>query len=103
MCSRKRLTIVTQVATQPSIWDSEHIEEYKELYVHPNWENLAAFDPGFRWTFREENQVRRKVDWKIMVRFVDSLGIVKTTRVLTPVQGLGLRHVCGSEHRPRQH
>lgn len=57
------------VATQPSIWDSENLEEYKKLYIHPKWENSEAFDPDFRWTFREENQVRRKVDWKIMVRF----------------------------------
>lgn len=55
------------VATQPSIWDSENLEEYKQLYIHPKWENSEAFDPSFRWTFREENQVRRKVDWKIMV------------------------------------
>ena len=55
------------VATQPSLWDSPNIEEYKQLYMHPQWENASAFDPSFRWTFREENQVRRKVDWKIMV------------------------------------
>jgi hypothetical protein len=57
------------VATQPSIWDSDNIEEYKQLYIHPKWENASAFDPSLRWTFREENQVRRKVDWKIMVSF----------------------------------
>lgn len=56
-----------KTATQPSIWDSENIEEYKALYIHPQWENYSAFDPSFRWTYREENAVRRKVDWKIMV------------------------------------
>ncbi|KAH8901697.1 major facilitator superfamily transporter [Thozetella sp. PMI_491] len=55
------------IATQPSIWDSENVDEYKELYIHPQWENLSAFDPKFRWTWREEKEVRRKVDWKIMV------------------------------------
>nr|XP_036580087.1 allantoate permease [Colletotrichum truncatum]KAF6787843.1 allantoate permease [Colletotrichum truncatum] len=55
------------IATQPSIWDSENLEEYKELYIHEQWENKTAFDPSFRWTWREERQVRRKVDWKIMV------------------------------------
>ncbi|KAF5986602.1 major facilitator superfamily transporter [Fusarium coicis] len=55
------------VATQPSIWDSPDIERYKELYIHPQWENWLAFDPNFRWTWREENAVRHKVDWKIMV------------------------------------
>ncbi|KAI2466196.1 major facilitator superfamily transporter [Annulohypoxylon bovei var. microspora] len=55
------------IATQPSIWDSENVEEYKDLYIHPRWENWSAFDPKFRWTWREERAVRRKVDWKIMV------------------------------------
>ena len=43
------------------------MEEYKQLYIHPQWENRDAFDPLFRWTWREEKAVRRKVDWKIMV------------------------------------
>ncbi|KAI8650312.1 hypothetical protein NCS57_01364400 [Fusarium keratoplasticum] len=55
------------IATQPSIWDSENLEEYKQLYIHPQWENWSAFDPNFRWTWKEENAVRHKVDWKIMV------------------------------------
>jgi hypothetical protein len=38
------------IATQPSIWDSENIEEYKALYIHPQWENWTAFDPSFLWT-----------------------------------------------------
>ncbi|OBT67675.1 hypothetical protein VE03_03558 [Pseudogymnoascus sp. 23342-1-I1] len=54
------------VATQPSIWDSENVEEYKQAYIHPKWENWSAFDPSARWTWREEKAVRRKVDWKIM-------------------------------------
>jgi hypothetical protein len=58
---------LTKVATQPSIWDSENVEEYKEAYIHPQWENWSAFDPSARWTWREEKAVRRKVDWKIMV------------------------------------
>ncbi|KAF2644952.1 major facilitator superfamily transporter [Massarina eburnea CBS 473.64] len=55
------------VATQPSIWDAENVEELKESYIHPKWENWSAFDPAFRWTWREERAVRRKVDWKIMI------------------------------------
>ncbi|GAM42684.1 transporter [Talaromyces pinophilus] len=45
------------IATQPSIWDSENIEEYKRLYIHPKWENWSAFDPSFRWTWRDERAV----------------------------------------------
>ncbi|KAK7407842.1 hypothetical protein QQX98_010013 [Neonectria punicea] len=56
------------IATQPRIWDPpETIDQYKELYIHPQWENREAFDPSFRWTWREEKEVRRSVDWKIMV------------------------------------
>ncbi|KAL6706500.1 hypothetical protein ACN47E_005439 [Coniothyrium glycines] len=55
------------VATQPSIWDSDNVEELKKTYIHSEWENWSAFDPSFRWSWREENAVRRKVDWKIMV------------------------------------
>ena len=58
---------LTKIATQPSIWDSEHVEEYKQAHIHPKWENWSAFDPLFRWTWREERAVRRKVDWRIMV------------------------------------
>lgn len=61
------ISFTPQIATQPSIWDSDNVEEYKELYIHPQWENWSAFDPKFRWTWREERAVRRKVDWKIMV------------------------------------
>ncbi|KAJ4994466.1 major facilitator superfamily transporter [Stagonosporopsis vannaccii] len=64
---KKDIYDVDAVATQPSIWDSENIEELKSLYIHPQWENWSAFDPNFRWSWREENAVRRKVDWKIMV------------------------------------
>jgi hypothetical protein len=64
-----------KIATQPSIWDSENLEEYKSLYIHPKWENWSAFDPSFRWTWREERAVRRKVDWKIMVRIPEEMSI----------------------------
>lgn len=54
------------IATQPSIWDMDGVEEYKSRYIHAEWENWSAFDPKFRWTWREERAVRRKIDWKIM-------------------------------------
>ncbi|TKW51739.1 putative transporter [Colletotrichum tanaceti] len=62
------LLLCIMIATQPSIWDSANVEEYKCLYIHPQCENWSAFDPNFRWTWREERETRRKVDWKIMVR-----------------------------------
>ncbi|OJJ59265.1 hypothetical protein ASPSYDRAFT_178609 [Aspergillus sydowii CBS 593.65] len=64
---KKEVYDLDAVATQPSIWDSANIDEYKELYIHPKWENWRAFDPSFRWTWREERAVRRKIDLKIMI------------------------------------
>lgn len=56
-----------QVATQPSVFDTDQAEEYQKLLISPEWENFEAFDPSFRWTWREERQTRRIIDWKIMV------------------------------------
>ena len=64
---KKAIYDLNAVATQPSIWDANNVEELKSLHIHPQWENWSAFDPSFRWSWREENVVRRKVDWKIMV------------------------------------
>ncbi|KIH92620.1 hypothetical protein SPBR_02601 [Sporothrix brasiliensis 5110] len=53
------------IATQPSVFDdNESAEKY-----HPpsNWENVHRFDPLFRWTWREENTLIRKIDFRIMV------------------------------------
>ena len=77
------------VATQPSIWDSENVEEYKQRYIHPQWENWSAFDPTTRWTWKEERAVRHKVDLKIMVRRIDQC----MTSVLKSRTDLGLRNV----------
>lgn len=90
---RGRLTR-RKVATQPSIWDSPDIERYKELYIHPQWENWSAFDPNFRWSWREENAVRHKVDWKIMV---GANPVLQWYRRLT-FEGLDVYHVCSVEH-----
>ncbi|KAL5337434.1 major facilitator superfamily domain-containing protein [Aspergillus crustosus] len=65
--SREEHYDLDATATQPSIWDSDKVEQYKSLYIHPRWENWSAFDPSFRWTWREERQTRRKVDWTIML------------------------------------
>lgn len=34
---------------------------------HVQWENKAAFDPTFRWTYRQESKARRKCDWIILL------------------------------------
>ncbi|KAH7097434.1 major facilitator superfamily domain-containing protein [Auriculariales sp. MPI-PUGE-AT-0066] len=53
------------IATQPSIFDDP---KSIELYRPPaEYENSHRFDPNARWTVREERQLVRKVDWRIMI------------------------------------
>ncbi|KAI9637153.1 major facilitator superfamily domain-containing protein [Dioszegia hungarica] len=63
---REHLNELDAVATQPSVFDTDQAEEYQKLLISPEWENFEAFDPSFRWTWREERQTRRIIDWKIM-------------------------------------
>lgn len=51
------------IATQPSVFDGEHAKHYQP---REDWENIEAFDPAFRWTWREEKKAIRKVDWKVL-------------------------------------
>ncbi|WRT70423.1 uncharacterized protein IL334_007421 [Kwoniella shivajii] len=52
------------IATQPSVFDTPQ----KDHYVPKDWyEGYAAFDPLFRWTWKEETKVVRIIDWKIFL------------------------------------
>lgn len=59
---RKAFDGLDEVATQPSVFDTEQAEHYRPI---ASWENIEAFDPLFRWTWREEKAAVRKVDLKI--------------------------------------
>ncbi|KAK4227418.1 major facilitator superfamily domain-containing protein [Podospora fimiseda] len=53
------------IATLPSVFDDpDTAEKYRP---RPDWENTHRFDPLARWTWREENKLIRKIDFKIMV------------------------------------
>ncbi|KAF8588151.1 allantoate permease [Ramaria rubella] len=53
------------IATQVSVYDDPILAPH----YRPNedYENIHRFDPNARWTYREENELLRKVDWRVMV------------------------------------
>jgi hypothetical protein len=55
--------LLDDIATQPSVYDGEQAEHYQP---RDDWEGIEAFDPSFRWTWREEKVAIRKVDWKVL-------------------------------------
>lgn len=52
-----------RVATQPSVFDDPAAAKY--FRPHPKYENLHRFDPGERWTWREELPLINRLDLKI--------------------------------------
>ncbi|TDL21999.1 allantoate permease [Rickenella mellea] len=53
------------VATRPSVYDDPVLA--KHYWPKDTYENLHRFDPGARWTFREERALVRKIDWRVML------------------------------------
>ncbi|GAA5850490.1 hypothetical protein JCM8547_001891 [Rhodosporidiobolus lusitaniae] len=51
------------IATQESVFDGPLGALYRPI---SKWENIGYFDPAFRWTYREERTVIRKIDFKIL-------------------------------------
>jgi hypothetical protein len=53
------------VATQPSVFDDDKLAP---LYQPgPEYENVHRFDPGERWTWREEIPLIQKIDWRVTI------------------------------------
>ncbi|KAM0815496.1 putative Major facilitator superfamily domain-containing protein [Seiridium cardinale] len=65
LTSRRKPIDLDATATKRSVYDDPSLAGY---YVpHDDYENLHRFDPAERWTYREEQSVRRKVDLKIFI------------------------------------
>jgi hypothetical protein len=58
-------THLDAVATKESVFDDPDLG--KLFAPPPEYENYHRFDPGERWTYREENTLRRKIDFKILL------------------------------------
>jgi len=65
------------IATERSVFDDPHLAQFYQ--PPPEYENVHRFDPNERWTYREEDAVRRKTDLKI---FVCSLALTSTEVIL---------------------
>ncbi|KKY20691.1 putative mfs [Phaeomoniella chlamydospora] len=63
--TREKPYDVDAIATMSSVFDDPDLARYYQ--PRPDYENLHRFDPGERWTYREEQSLCRKVDLKILV------------------------------------
>ncbi|PPQ70812.1 hypothetical protein CVT26_014056 [Gymnopilus dilepis] len=52
-------------ATRRSVYDDPHLAAH--YWPKPEYENIHRFDPKLRWTVREERNLVRKIDWKVML------------------------------------
>lgn len=52
-------------ATRRSVYDDPDLAEH--YWPKPEYENIHRFDPKARWTYREENALVKKIDWKVML------------------------------------
>ncbi|KAG6821104.1 hypothetical protein H0H93_006443 [Arthromyces matolae] len=61
----QELVDLDSTATRRSIYDDPDLGKY--YWPKASYENLHRFDPKARWTWREQNAVVRKIDWKVML------------------------------------
>ncbi|KAK6071420.1 major facilitator superfamily transporter [Seiridium cupressi] len=65
LTSRRKPIDLDATATKRSVYDDPSLAGY--YAPHNDYENLHRFDPAERWTYREEQSARRKIDSKIFI------------------------------------
>lgn len=65
LTQRKRSRDPNATATERSVFDNPELAQFYQ--PGPDYENFHRYDPQERWTFREEQAVRRKTDYKIFI------------------------------------
>ncbi|PPQ65118.1 hypothetical protein CVT24_003009 [Panaeolus cyanescens] len=53
------------IATRRSVYDDPNLAPH--YWPKPDYENIHRFDVSARWTAREERDLLRKIDWKVML------------------------------------
>nr|GAT54810.1 predicted protein [Mycena chlorophos] len=53
------------IATRRSVYDDPNLAQH--YWPKKDYENMHRFDPTARWTNREERDLVRKIDWKVML------------------------------------
>ncbi|KAG6832751.1 hypothetical protein H0H87_000601 [Tephrocybe sp. NHM501043] len=53
------------IATRRSVYDDQNLAPH--YWPKADWENIHRFDPKARWTFKEEKDLLRKIDWRVML------------------------------------
>ena len=63
--SKRAVRDLDSVATQPSVFDDPVLAPY--YWPPQTWENYENWDVNIRWTWREEKEIVRIVDRKVLV------------------------------------
>ncbi|KAF7323734.1 Allantoate permease [Mycena kentingensis (nom. inval.)] len=53
------------IATRRSVYDNPDLAQH--YWPKADYENIHRFDPNARWTYKEEQDLLRKIDWKVML------------------------------------